>query len=208
MTKVADGATYDSNNTYYSMDTDATVPAASKVYAYAEQETVGGETEFRFIGKLSTGKQSGWTAADFSAITIAYDVTGVQASAYDEVKDDCVRGLYTAPTAPSIATADQTKTLARDTEVTIPVNLGSGSLKANGVKTVTLKGQTANLITAKYVSYSEGKITIPATAVNAMIASPDTYLPGGKAVLVVTFDDAAETPVEITVNAPAAASTP
>lgn len=87
-------ATYAGTNKYYKAATTASVPAASKNYVYAGQTTVGGEAGFRFVGKLSTGKSGGWTKNDFTSITINYDITGVQGSAYELVKDSCTYGLY------------------------------------------------------------------------------------------------------------------
>lgn len=40
------------------------------------------------------GKSGGWTKNDFTSITINYDITGVQGSAYELVKDSCTYGLY------------------------------------------------------------------------------------------------------------------
>lgn len=109
-----------------------------------------------------------------------------------------------ADAAPSIAESEKTKTLAADTAITIPVNVGSGSLAATEVTSVNPK-HVANydMISKGLASYSNGTITIPASTINTMIAKPSTYLPGGKCVLVITFDDSDGTSVEVTLNAPA-----
>ena len=69
--------------------------AAGKIYVYGEAGAAaqGGAAGFRYIGKLSEGKET-WTNAEISNVNIKYDITGVTTTNYDEIKDECTYGLY------------------------------------------------------------------------------------------------------------------
>lgn len=106
LTKVAKGDsnhTFDSGEIYYTADENATAKTAidaAKLYVYGDgAAATKGAAAFRYIGKLS-GEQETWTKDDISKVTIKYDITGVTATKFDDVKDDCVYGLY--PTASAV----------------------------------------------------------------------------------------------------------
>jgi len=68
---------------------------AAKLYVYGGAGTAdaNGSAAFRYIGALSP-EQEVWTKDDISKITIAYDIVGLTADRYAEVKDDCTYGVY------------------------------------------------------------------------------------------------------------------
>lgn len=105
VTKIEKGSaagTFDgTNNKYYTAAEDASTPATGKIYVYASMATDGGKAGFTYIGKLG-GKET-WTKTDIAKIKVAYEITGVTATRYNEVVDDCTYGLYTASAEPSIA---------------------------------------------------------------------------------------------------------
>ena len=101
--KIAKGTTvagsadaYASINTYYTAAAVATPigsATASTSYVYAAMNTAGGAAAFTYVGKLSNEKET-WTSEDIKKVSIAYTITGVTASNYDDVKSDCTYGLY------------------------------------------------------------------------------------------------------------------
>lgn len=91
---------------YYTMDTEPTAFATVKadsagIYLYIDTATAatGDAAAFRYAGALSSAK-SGWSITDLSAIEIAYDITGVTNSSYDEIKDELVYGYQEKETGP------------------------------------------------------------------------------------------------------------
>lgn len=177
---------------------------AVKDGAYAYQEKADAST-WKAMNIAMTGAVNNKAiAGDTTAPTI--DVTWSWAKAAEGATPATDEVTYTeapANAAPSIATADQTKTLAAATDVTIPVALGSGNLAASGIKSIIVKHNTKyDFLAMSLASYSNGKITIPGTTVDKMIARATEFLPSNKCVLVITFNDTAETPVEVTLNAP------
>lgn len=102
-----------------------------------------------------------------------------------------------ADAAPSIATADQTKTVAADTAVTIPVNLGSGNKVASDVTSVKWKeGNREMLNVNNMATYADGVVTITAASVNYLLRNDSNF----PATMVITFDDAENTSIEVTLN--------
>lgn len=100
LTKIEKGSnvaagTYASSNTYYVAASTASTPSSGSVYAYAAKATAGtdGAAGFRYVGKLSNAKES-WTTADIQDVAITYTITGVTASNYTDVVDNCTYGLY------------------------------------------------------------------------------------------------------------------
>lgn len=63
----------------------------SYLYIKSAASATGDAAAFRYAGALSSAK-SGWSTTDLSAIEIAYDITGITTSAYNEMKDDLVYG--------------------------------------------------------------------------------------------------------------------
>lgn len=194
VTKIEKGssATYSTTSDYYTAAASTTglTNIAVGKYIYAEMSTAaaaGGEAAFRYIGKLSTHKQN-WSSTDFSKIAIAYTITGLNSSVYaDAVADQSVRyGLYTAPVAPSVpgytAGTPIAKTVAADTEIRIPVNLGVGSLGYKSIK-VLWKENGTDLVAAKIVTLEPGTtpaMVITASAVNKLLEQDDAAAAGSK----------------------------
>lgn len=92
------GVKFTTGATYYTVAATTTASkdlAAGKIYVYGEAGAAaqGGEAGFRYIGKLSEGKET-WTNAEISNVNIKYDITGVTTTNYDEIKDECTYGLY------------------------------------------------------------------------------------------------------------------
>ncbi len=193
--KVEKGAThtYEATETYYTAAdtaTDAASVAASTPYVYAETATAGGEAAFRYIGRLSESKTGAWTKTDISKVAIVYTIDGVTASAYDEAAVNCTYGLYSTPAAPSIATTSFD--MEADTDIEIPVSLGAGSLGATKLKATW---GAVDLGSKGYATFKDGVITIKANCVNLLMGKPEA-----SQTVVVTFDDADSTEIEITLN--------
>jgi hypothetical protein len=92
------GVKFTAGATYYTVTATTTASkdlAAGKIYVYGEAGAAaqGGAAGFRYIGKLSEGKET-WTNAEISNVNIKYDITGVTTTNYDEIKDECTYGLY------------------------------------------------------------------------------------------------------------------
>lgn len=195
--------TYASSNTYYTVDTTpkaGSATEANKKYVYAGQQTVAedGKAAFRYIGKLSETKTGGWSASDISQISIAYEITGIAASSYEEKKENCTYGLYTTPAAPSIAKTEykveEDVDLAADWE--IEVELGAGKLGAKGIKSV--KWLSEELVNSDNDAVlKDGKIILAEGIAKYMV--DHELLP---ATFTVTFDmnDPAATPVTVDVK--------
>lgn len=116
LTKINKGATvqtsdYANTNTYYTVATAETAPKdmladATKLYVYGDgtKAATGGEAAFRYIGALSSTKDS-WDATDLTKVIIKYDITGISTDSYDEMKDDLQYG-YKAETSKFSITAE------------------------------------------------------------------------------------------------------
>ena len=109
-----------------SYDDATAAAAAAKIYLYIDSATApssGDKAAFRYAGGLSTAK-SGWTSTDdLKGIEIKYDIAGISATVYDDVKDDLTYGFK--------AEADDTLTLV-DGVLTAKIKVAdfaSGSLK-------------------------------------------------------------------------------
>lgn len=103
LTFVAKGGThsYNASDVCYTAAITPTSKASidpSKLYVYADGtvDATDGKAAFRYIGNLS-GAQEEWSDTDITNVHINYAIVGVRDTKYDEVKDDCVYGLY-APT--------------------------------------------------------------------------------------------------------------
>ena len=105
VTKTSKGGvapTYAAGTTYYTAAISATAKSdidTTKLYVYGDgaTDTAKGVAAFRYIGKLSGGQES-WTKEDIKKITIAYDISGVEASKYTAIPaSNLVYGLYKAP---------------------------------------------------------------------------------------------------------------
>lgn len=108
LTKEAKGTahTYDAGEKYYTAALEATAKGdvdSTKLYVYGNGDAAtDGVAAFRYIGKLS-GAQETWTKDDITKVSIKYDILGVQESKYNDVKADCVYGLYAAVKGPQVS---------------------------------------------------------------------------------------------------------
>lgn len=106
-TKIVKGSTvatgtFAGTSTYYTAADTVTAADAitdGKLYVYASMGTAGEAAGFTYVGKLSNAKDT-WTNDDIKKVSIAYDITGVTATKFDEVKNDCTYGLYAPITGP------------------------------------------------------------------------------------------------------------
>lgn len=99
--------TWASGNKYYTAAAAETLSkdlATGSTYVYGEAGA-GGAAGFRYIGKLSEGKET-WTASDISKIVIKYDIAGVTGTRYAEVESDCTYGLYAGVVGPQVTASD------------------------------------------------------------------------------------------------------
>lgn len=193
--KGTSGATFATGSTYYTAGSQlkATDLATGKIYVYGETGD-GGAAGFRYLGKLSEGRET-WTSTDINSINIAYTITGVTATKYDEVDDNCTYGLYKEPApepvdaAPSIAIT--TYTLTADTPLTVNVDLGAGNSAASDVSAV--RNGSSNLPSDAW-SYADGVLTFTAARVNTLVNAnvSRTYT--------VVFNDTAGTTVDIVLD--------
>lgn len=198
VTKIEKGDThtYDgSTNTYYTAATTVTEVkdlVVTDSYVYASMATAGSSAGFRYIGELSSVKET-WSANDFSNVKITYTIDGVTQSRYTDVSGDLKNGLLPSK-APSIATMEYT--LTAGTAVDITVDLGKGDLVASGVAKVTAD-ETADYdyIEGGFVTYDADakKLTLKADMVDACISASISNLN-------VIFDDDAETTVVVTLE--------
>lgn len=218
LTKVAKGSTtehpYSGTEVYYTAATEATAKGsitASNLYVYGDGTTSSNtaattvKAAFRYIGKLSEAQES-WSKEDISKIVVSYDILGVKQSQYDEIAgvtagttSALTYGLYKDPAlenaAPSIDSADLTKTVTAGTAVEIPVSLGVGDKGAENVSSVTWLG--VECLDGNLVSFADNKVTISAAFVDSLLSDPSAYLPAS---FIITFDDSEETEVTVTLN--------
>ncbi len=108
MTKLNKGDTvttgaYAATNKYYKAADTASTPADGTRYMYPALATAGGKAGFRYVGKLSDANEKTWTETDIKGISIAYTITGITASNYTDVVDDCTYGLYAAVKGPQVS---------------------------------------------------------------------------------------------------------
>ncbi len=152
-----DSHTQAAGEVYYTAAETATAKDsldASKLYVYggtANADT-DGKAAFRYIGALSGGQES-WSNTDISKVTIKYDIVGVTASKYDEVKDDCTYGLYAEPSALSSKTISSTSN-------TITIKDGVTVSKVTLVKTT---GAEAVCASGTNYTFANGKLTVTAS---------------------------------------------
>lgn len=158
LTKIAKGTSSvtfpTGTNTFYTA-AEAATPidsvGASKSYVYAAMDTAGGKAAFTYVGKLSNEKET-WTSEDIKRVSIAYTITGVTASNYDDVKDDCTYGLY-GVSGPQFSVDEKGL-------ITI-----TGLTAAKNYKTVVVNGQSieggdATWDTANWTEADGGDVTI------------------------------------------------
>ena len=93
-------------------------------------------------------------------------------------------------TAPSIETTEYT--MVADTAIEIAVDLGSGSKVATEVSSVVWS--ETELLGTDFASYANGKVTIPASAVNNLMSI------SGDQALTIKFNDTDETTVQVTLK--------
>jgi uncharacterized repeat protein (TIGR02543 family) len=93
-------------------------------------------------------------------------------------------------TAPSIETTEYT--MAANTAIEIAVDLGSGSKVATEVSSVVWS--ETELLGTDFASYANGKVTIPASAVNNLMSI------SGDQALTIKFNDTDETTVQVTLK--------
>lgn len=99
VTKIAKGDTVSAGtvagaDTYYTAADEAAASVADGTkYVYASMGTAGEAAGFTYVGKLSNAKDT-WTKDDIKKINIAYTITGVTGTKFNEVKNDCTYGLY------------------------------------------------------------------------------------------------------------------
>ncbi len=140
--------TWATGNKYYTAAAVETLSkdlAVNKVYAYGEAGA-GGATGFRYIGKLSEGKET-WTASDISKIVIKYDIAGVTGTRYAEVEDDCTYGLYAVASATTTAAAITPGGAA--VEITIPAGITVSKVEK------TKSDGTFNDLPAEYFTWED-----------------------------------------------------
>nr|WP_305182385.1 hypothetical protein [uncultured Schaedlerella sp.] len=158
--------------------------------------TAGEAAGFTYVGKLSNNKDT-WTKDDISKINIAYNITGVTGTKFNEVKTDCTYGLYKekpANAAPSIATTSYPMTA--NTPIDITVDLGAGDLAATGVSNIMdPSGVWDYLAHSEQAVYDTAnkKITLKAEMVDACIA-------GNVSSINVIFADAAKTNIQVSLT--------
>lgn len=170
------GITWTSGDKYYTIAADPTLAkdlAQNKVYMYGETGD-GGKAGFRYIGKLSEGKET-WTKDDLSKIVIKYDITGITGSRYDEVKDDCAYGLY----------AEASKLSAKAVSVSAPTLTVKEGYTVKSVSVTRADGSSqAFSAGGNYtLATNSGKQTI--TFANGTL----TYAANAGATVTITFND-------------------
>ena len=108
LTKEAKGTahTYDAGEKYYTAALEATAKGdvdSTKLYVYGNGDAAtDGVAAFRYIGKLS-GAQETWTKDDITKVFDQIRYLGCSGSKYNDVKADCVYGLYAAVKGPQVS---------------------------------------------------------------------------------------------------------
>ncbi len=206
ITKYEKGATIttfaDGTHKGYVISGDATDATGNGKYMYGEMANADGKGEaaFRYVGNLSEVNGEQWSKEKIQGIHIAYDITGVTADTYTEAEKQCTYGLYKekpADIAPSLASAASVQ-VASGTPVTIKLDLGAGSKKANQAISMIWKETNINIGTDPNVSYDveNAVITINDTAINNLLADESNF----PVTLEITFDDSENTKVEVTLT--------
>lgn len=172
--KGTSNATFATGSTYYTAGSQlkAADLTTGKIYVYGETGD-GGAAGFRYLGKLSEARET-WTSTDINKVKIAYTITGVTATKYDEVDDNCTYGLYKEPAptdvAPSIATTSYAMTAG--TAIDIIVDLGLGESSATAVSRIMDPTGAFDYLGGDYATYdvANKKITLKASMIDACIA--------------------------------------
>lgn len=198
--------TWATGEVYYSVAASATPKASiadthTELYVYAngDADAAAGKAAFRYIGNLSGGQET-WSSTDITNVHIKYDIVGITQTGYDKVKTNCTYGLYKAPivdAAPSITDANKTYTAVADTDVTVNVSLGSGTLKADNISSLSFvnpTGATKQVSNTEY-SYADGVLTLKGSAVNGFVNSTQATRD-----YTITFDDTANTTAKFTLS--------
>lgn len=139
--------TYASGHNYYTIAAAETLSkdlATGKTYVYGEAGA-GGAAGFRYIGKLSEGKET-WTASDIKKIVIKYNIAGVTGTRYAEVASNCTYGLYEAASASTTATEIKPGTAV---EITIPAGITVSKVEK------TKSDGTFNDLPAEYFTWED-----------------------------------------------------
>ena len=146
-----------------------------------------GVASWRFVGKLNS--YAAWAPADISA-TVAYSFAGLTPENYAGANLDADGHQFISNVkAPSIATT--TYTLVADTPLAVTFDLGNGAKAATAIASVK-KG--ANAVNSSFYSVEGNTLTFNATYVNALREA------GSAATIAVTFNDSANTVVNLTLN--------
>lgn len=181
LTKIAKGTSVTSfpagTNTFYTAAAVATPigsVGASKSYVYAAMDTAGGKAAFTYVGKLSNEKET-WTSEDIKKVSIAYTITGVTASNYDDVKNDCTYGLY-GVSGPQFSVDE--KGLITITGLTAAKNY-----KTVVVNGASIEGGDATWNTASWTEADGGDVTIQ------LGSSWMDWLDGQSVTSVITYTD-------------------
>lgn len=121
----------------------------------------------------------------------------VNAKPQVEVAWEVVPVGYVAPKAPSVATTTREYSLVRNQAIEIPIDLGVGDLAATGISKIMITDvATPREYGSENYSFSDGKLVISSTAVNAFIDNTNLT----KRDLEINFNDSAKTKVTITVK--------
>lgn len=172
---------------------------AVKDGAYAYQEKADAST-WKAMNIAMTGAVNNKAiAGDTTAPTI--DVTWSWAKAAEGATAATDEVTYTeapADVAPSIDSEHLSKTVAADTPITIPVNLGTGSKKATAVTSVNWKESSNKemLNVSNMATYADGVVTITTTSINYLLRNDNNF----PATIVIVFDDTAHTSIEVTLT--------
>lgn len=102
MEKGKTGVTFATGSKYYSATPVEPADFAQNDTVVYGEAGAGEDTAFRYIGKLSEGKDT-WTDNDLSAIQIKYNIVGLTGTKFTEMKDDRINGLYIPVVGPQAA---------------------------------------------------------------------------------------------------------
>lgn len=188
LTKISKGATvgasdYANTNTYYTVattetDTSAMLADATKVYVYGDgtAASAGGDAAFRYIGALSSAKDS-WDSTDLQKVHIKYDITGISVDNYNEIKDDLKYG-YKVETS--------------------PISLSDGVLTIKGISLNDMENITFTVDDAEVVLSAKNGSWNAADAADAVFTFNDSWKEGLKGTTcVITVNDTITATIEV-----------
>ncbi len=179
---------------------DANYEVAVKDNAYVYQKKTSGLTAWKAADIEVTGAVTDGiaVASDTTApkITLTWKFEAIPQTAPSWTANTELSDYSDAPAsaAPSIATTSYVA--AADTPVEITVDLGTGAEAAEGIASITYlnkSGATKTVEENSGYTFSNNKITFTADTVNAFVTSSNDTR-----VYTITFDDEADTAVEVT----------